>query len=73
MKQLNHPVIDQIERTGHPFGIPEPEHYGLDGLGNEVFAGDEIYILNEEFFLKETLMYESRELLKTLGAEEKKA
>ncbi|MBX0358945.1 hypothetical protein [Halobacillus sp. Nhm2S1] len=70
---MNHPVLDQIERTGYPVGVPEPDHYGLDGLGNEVFSGDEIYVLNDEFFLKETLMQESREVLETLGAEEKKA
>lgn len=70
---MNHPVLEQIERTGYPDGLPETDHYGLDGLGNEVFDGDEIYVLNEEFFLKETLMEESRALLITLGAEEKKA
>ncbi|RWZ59866.1 hypothetical protein EQV77_00790 [Halobacillus fulvus] len=68
---MNHPVIDQIERWGDP--LSEPNHYGLDGLGNEVFEGDKIYVLNDEFFLKETLLQESIELLVILGAEEKTA
>ncbi|WP_281659101.1 hypothetical protein [Halobacillus sp. Cin3] len=70
---MNHPVIKQVERTGFPKGVTEPEHIGLDAMGNEVFEGDQIYILNEEFFLKETLLAETREALEVLGAEERKA
>ena len=47
---------------------PKREEYGIDGLGNEVFSGDEILVLNDEFFLRETLLCESIELLEKLGA-----
>ncbi|WP_079480594.1 YqaI family protein [Halobacillus salinus] len=70
---MDHPFIEQIERSGFPKEVEESNQYGIDGLGNEVFAGDEIYVINDEFFLKETLHHDSRELLITLGAEEKNA
>ncbi|WP_181350510.1 hypothetical protein [Thalassobacillus sp. CUG 92003] len=70
---MNHPSVDYIERTGYPAGFPEQAQYGFDGLGNEVFAGDEILVFNDEFFLKETLFQESIELLGVLGAEERRA
>ncbi|SEA53041.1 hypothetical protein SAMN05421743_105192 [Thalassobacillus cyri] len=70
---MKHPVVEQIERTGFPLDIQEPEIYGTDALGNEVVLGDTIYVFNDEFFLKDTLLQESIELLEVLGAEEKTA
>ncbi|ELK47212.1 hypothetical protein [Halobacillus sp. BAB-2008] len=70
---LEHPVIESIERTGFPVDLSEADHYGLDALGNEVFVGDDIYVFEEEFFLKETLLQETKETLQILGAEEMKA
>ncbi|WP_082235003.1 hypothetical protein [Halobacillus massiliensis] len=69
---ITHPVIKQIQHFGYPVEVHENQ-YGLDALGNEVFEGDLIFVLNEEFFLKETLIQESIELLEVLGAEEKRA
>ena len=64
---MNHPVIELVERTGYMYS-PRREEYGNDGLGNEVFSGDEILVLYDEFFLRETLLQESIELLEKLGA-----
>jgi len=64
---MNHPVIEQVNRTGYMYS-PKREEYGNDGLGNEVFSGDEILVLYDEFFLRETLLCESIELLEVLGA-----
>ncbi|UOQ43381.1 hypothetical protein MUN89_15845 [Halobacillus salinarum] len=70
---MNHPVTDQLQATGVPVNVLEPGFYGTDALGNEVFEGDPIYVVNDEFFLKEALIYESTQLLELLGAEEKRA
>ncbi|MEN1968984.1 hypothetical protein WMZ97_13035 [Lentibacillus sp. N15] len=65
---MDHPMVVDIMRTGYPAHVKEPEPYGDDALGNEVFKGDEIYVFDDEFFLKETLMQESIELLEVIGA-----
>ena len=64
---MEHPVIERVERTGYMYS-PRREEYGIDGLGNETFPGDEVLVLNDEFFLRETLLQESIELLEKLGA-----
>lgn len=65
---MDHPMVTEIMRTGFPAGMEEREVHGTDALGNEVFKGDEIYIFDDEFFLKETLLQESIELLEVIGA-----
>ncbi|MFD2924201.1 hypothetical protein [Halobacillus naozhouensis] len=70
---MNHPVVEQLERTGYSFRVKDSILYGLDGLGNEVYEGDTILTFNEEFFLKETLPSDAIEILEVIGAEEKKA
>ena len=65
---MEHPVIERTERTGYATYSPKRNQYGNDGLGNEVYQGDEILVLNDEFFLQETLLCESIELLEVLGA-----
>lgn len=65
---LEHPTIERVIRTGYVTYSPKREQYGVDGLGNEVFKNDEIIVLNDEFFLRETLLCESIELLEVLGA-----
>ncbi len=65
---MNHPVINQIERTGYPTYSPIREVYGIDGLSNETYVGDEILVYNDEFFLVETLGSDGVEILELLGA-----
>ena len=70
---MDHPVIEQIERTGYPKGFPEREIYGIDARGNEVLEGDAIIVFENEWFLKDELSVDAQEVLEILGAEEKTA
>ena len=65
---MEHPMITEIERTGYPKFSGRREEYGVDGLGNEVFTGDEVLVIHEEFFLVEVMGQEAIEVLETLGA-----
>lgn len=65
---MNHPIVDQMERTGYPAYSPSREQYKVDPLGNEVYSGDDILVLNDEFFLVETMSAEAIEVLELLGA-----
>jgi len=49
----------------------EPKFFGEDALGNEVFEGDEILVLDDGFFRKEDLSYDAIKILQMFGAEEK--
>ncbi|EIJ79164.1 hypothetical protein PB1_16444 [Bacillus methanolicus PB1] len=53
----DHPVIEQINRTGFPNMISQPVHAGIDYFGSEILAGDEIVIDENtgEVVLKENL------------------
>ncbi len=67
MKELTeHPTVYQINKTGHP--EKEPDIYGTDFFGNEVYYGDEIYIHDEEFWLVEDLDPSEIALLEHFGA-----
>lgn len=66
---MNHPMIMEIERAGYPLGYEERDHYGVDALGNEVMTGDEILLLNDEFFLVDVLAYETIHALEIVGAD----
>lgn len=39
---LQHPMITQIERTGYPNMMAQPEHAGSDFYGTEIFSNDDI-------------------------------
>jgi hypothetical protein len=65
---LEHPAITKVNRTGYLH--PEPKHYGFDFFGNEVMVGDEILVLDDEFFLKEEMFDETIQVLKLAGAVE---
>lgn len=65
---LEHPDITHINRTGYPRGYEELEAIGIDALGNEVYEGDEILVLDDEVFLVQELGMESIEILEILGA-----
>ncbi len=46
---------------------------GTDLLGNEIHAGDEIYVLDGEPFVISELSYDAEQILQLLGAERKYA
>jgi hypothetical protein len=54
---MEHPVITQINRTGYPNMVAQPEHNGFDFFGTEILDYDEIVIdeNNGEVVLKENL------------------
>lgn len=64
---LEHPEITRTRRIGYPV-MNRREKYGIDGLGNEVFTGESILAVNDEFFLVDELFQESIEILEMLGA-----
>ncbi|WP_339161732.1 hypothetical protein [Siminovitchia sp. FSL W7-1587] len=51
----------------------EPKVIGTDALGNEIFAGDEVYEYESELFVIEELSHDAREILQLLGATKKTA
>ena len=62
---MEHPKVTQINRIGYP---KEPDIYGMDFFGNEVYYGDEIYIYEEEFWLADDLSFAEREILEFFEA-----
>ena len=68
---MDHPAAIEVMRTG--YADKEPDVVGTDALGNEVYKGDEIYILDGEMFLEIELGSQATEILELLGAERKKA
>lgn len=65
---LEHPVITQINKMGYPYGY-ENDYKGTDSLGNEIYEGDRVLVLNDEYFVEEELFEETKEVLEMLGAE----
>ncbi len=53
---IQDPVITEIEKTGYPNMVAQPEHNGTDINGNEILTGDSIVLLpNGETILEENL------------------
>lgn len=69
---MDHPMILEIERTGYPYGY-ENDLRGTDSFGNEIYKGDKVYVLNDEYFLSDELTPQSIEILEMLGADVKEA
>lgn len=64
---IQHPVITQMERTGYPYS-ERREEVGVDPLGNMVYDGDEILVIDDEFYLVEELSIDAIEILERHGA-----
>lgn len=45
--KMNHPVIEQIERTGYPLGYEEKTHY-CDGCGD--YIEDEVFEFDGDIY-----------------------
>jgi hypothetical protein len=45
---IEHPMVTQINRTGYPLGMEkkqeQPEHFGIDAMGEEILVGDSIVV-----------------------------
>lgn len=64
---LEHPAITKTRETGYPYSSKRHE-VGIDPLGNVVNAGDEILVLDDEFYLVNGLISDSIEILENHGA-----
>lgn len=64
---MEHPEITQIRQYGYSKMNVYTNQYGIDALGNEVFSGDEILVVEETFFLVEELEDQTKEALELLG------
>lgn len=67
---MNHPMIDQIERSGYPNMAAQPEHVGIDYFGDEILDGDDLVEYDCEIILKDNL---ERYLTEVMGFEFKTA
>lgn len=41
-ESMQHPMITEIEKSGYPNMIDQPEHNGIDYFGDGIFTGDSI-------------------------------
>ncbi len=64
---MDHPMLLEIQRTGYPYGY-ENDYMGEDSLGNEIYKGDRVYVINDNYFLADSLVEETKEVLEMLGA-----
>lgn len=53
---LEHPMVTEIEKTGYPNALAQPECCGIDYFGNELLSGDEIVEFDGEIVLRDNLM-----------------
>jgi len=51
----DHPTIEQVQRTGFPNMVAQPEHAGIDYFGDEILDGDDIVEYDGEIILKDNL------------------
>lgn len=70
-RDFEHPHIIEYNRKGY-LG-KEPEAIGTDFFGNEIFEGEEIFILDDERFLAENISGDLKEYLIYIGAKRKEA
>ncbi|RJS60146.1 hypothetical protein [Bacillus sp. PK3_68] len=52
---MEHPAITQTMKTGYANMISQPEHVGIDAMGDEILVGDEIIEINGEIILESNL------------------
>lgn len=64
---MDHPLIEQTMRTGYPYSERRETIYE-DGLGNEIYTGDEILEFMGEIYVVEELSMDAREILEQHGA-----
>ncbi|WP_353739166.1 YqaI family protein [Cytobacillus oceanisediminis] len=52
---MDHPTVNQIQRTGYPNIVAQPEHAGIDYFGDEILVGDDIVEYDGEIILRDNL------------------
>ncbi|KIL74172.1 YqaI family protein [Bacillus badius] len=52
---MDHPQIERVMLTGYPNMVSQPEHCGIDAMGDEILVGDDVIELNGEIILKSNL------------------
>lgn len=67
---MDHPMIEQIERTGYANLVKQPDHNGFDAFGDEIMVGETIYLVGDEAVLEDNL---ERYLVEMLGFEIREA
>ncbi|MEH7355112.1 hypothetical protein V7150_16260 [Neobacillus drentensis] len=55
MPQLEHPAISQVNRTGYPNVVNQPEHFGKDIFGVEILLGDDYVEYDGDLILLDNL------------------
>ncbi|WP_312093728.1 YqaI family protein [Niallia sp.] len=55
MSELEHPVVTQINQTGYPNMVAQPEHAGTDFFSDEILVGDSIIEHNGNVILESNL------------------
>jgi hypothetical protein len=71
MKDLEHPQITKVNRTGYANLVNQPEHAGIDYFGNEILVGDSVIVApNGEVILEDSF---EDYLIEVLGFEFKTA
>ncbi|OCA87324.1 YqaI family protein [Pseudobacillus wudalianchiensis] len=67
---IEHPAITQTMETGYANMVSQPEHCGIDAMGDEILIGDSIIEIGGEIVLEENL---EDYLIEYLGAQYKTA
>jgi len=66
---MDHPEVLMAMQTGYP-SYNQPENpIGEDSLGNAIYSGDELFVVNDEWFVIEELTYNAIEVLEAIGAD----
>ncbi|WP_041101986.1 YqaI family protein [Bacillus badius] len=52
---LEHPAIKRTMETGYANMVSQPEHCGIDAMGDEILVGDSIIEIGGEIILEENL------------------
>lgn len=56
MEHIEHPMVTQINKTGYPNIVAQPEHFGTDIMDTEILTGDSyIELPNGELLLETNL------------------
>lgn len=55
-ENMDHPMIKEIMTYGYPKNMmDQPEHIGIDAMGDEILVGDSIIEIDGEVILEENL------------------
>lgn len=63
----DHPIIENMERTGYPDGV-EPKELGEDSLGNKIYQGDEMYYFEDLSFVRDEISMDLERTLELINA-----